>query len=358
MTERPPVAAIITEYRPRSHADVIVGKLLDGYLLDGTPTNPRVRIASMYVDQYPEKDMARDLAAKHGVPIFATIREALTLGGDRLAVEGVLLIGEHGDYPNNEIGQKHYPRRRFFLEAAAVMREAGRAVPTFNDKHLSWSWEEAEATWREARELAMPFMAGSSLPVTWRRPPLEVTIGCRIDSAVAVGYGGLESYGFHALETLQCMVERRGDGETGIAAVQCVKGTADAPAELVAAALSHTAISGQDPPDDTRTFVLDYGDGVRAWVLMLPDPVEQFAFAGRVDGELVSTQFYLESREPFGHFAFLVNRFEHMVLTGHPPYPVERTVLTTGALDFLMRSCHRDGERIETPSLAIPYRPR
>jgi hypothetical protein len=259
MPEKPRIAAILTEYRPRSHADVIVGKLLaDRYLLDGVPTEPRVEIVSMYVDQLPENDMARALSAQHDVPIYPTIRDALTLGSDQLSVDGVLLIGEHGDYPLNELGQKLYPRRRFFVEATAVMREANRPLPTFSDKHLSWSWEEAKATWQEARALSLPFMAGSSLPVTWRRPPLELPIGCRIEEALVVGYGPLESYGFHALETLQCMVERRAGGETGLAAVTCLHCDAvwESQAwsrELQDAALARLAAKSADGPSRPRS---------------------------------------------------------------------------------------------------------
>lgn len=361
---KPKIAAVVTEYRPRSHADVIVGKLLDGtYLLDGVPTEARVEVASMYVDQIPPNDMSRDLSARHGVPIYPTIRDTLTLGTERLAVDGVLLIGEHGDYPTNELGQKLYPRRRFFVEAISVMRQSGRLVPTFSDKHLSWSWDEARATWHEARELALPFMAGSSLPVTWRRPPLELPLGARIEEALAIGYDGLEAYGFHALETLQCMVERRAGGETGIAAVTCRRGPAvwENPTwtrALQDAALGHLTPSLGDGPERgapaPAAFLLEYRDGLRATVLMLDGYVRGFAFAARIAGvpEPVSTHFYLESQEPFGHFAFLVNRFEDLVLTGRAPYPIERTVLTTGALDFLMRS---RGRRIETPELGIGY---
>jgi hypothetical protein len=359
---------VVTEYRPRSHADVIVGKLWKGYLLDGAPRLPRVRVVSMYVDQFPENDLARDASARYGAPIYPTIRAALTLGGPELAVDGVLLIGEHGDYPENEIGQKMYPRRRFFAEATAVMRQAGRVVPTFSDKHLSYAWEEARTTWREARELGLPFMAGSSLPLTWRRPPLELPSGCSIDEALVVGYGPLESYGFHALETLQCMVERRGRGEVGVAAVQCLRGAAVWEAagagrwsrDLEAAALARTeSISQHGTPEAGASapaaFLIEYRDGLRATVLMLDRFVSQFTFAARVGGEVVSTLFYLQSTEPFGHFAFLVGRFEDMVLSGHPPYPVERTVLTTGTLDFLMRSAARDGARVETPELDVAY---
>ena len=76
-------------------------------------------MASLYTDQVPPGDLSRDLAGANGVPIYPTIGEALTLGGETLAVDGVVLVGEHGDYPNNEKGQKQYPRRRFFEETVA-----------------------------------------------------------------------------------------------------------------------------------------------------------------------------------------------------------------------------------------------
>src|SRR3989442_6788519 len=265
----------------------------------------------MHVDQFAENALARDASARYGALIYRTIRAALTLGGPELAVDGVLLIGEHGDYPENEIGQKMYPRRRFFEEATGVMRKPGGVVPTFSDKHLSYAWEEARATWREARELELPFMAGSSLPVTWRRPPLELPSGCSIDEALVVGYGPLESYGFHALETLQCMVERRGRGEVGVAAVQCLRGPAVWEAagagrwsrELEAAALARAqSISQHGTPEAgapaPAAFLIEYRDGLRATVLMLDRFVSQFTFAARVGGENVSTALYLQSTEP------------------------------------------------------------
>jgi hypothetical protein len=365
----PTIAAIVTEYRPRSHADVIVGKLLAGYLLDGVPTTPRVRVAGMYVEQFPPNDMARELAREHSVPIYHSIRDALTLGGASLAVDGILLIGEHGEYPLNDRGQKLYPRYRFFREATAVMAESGRVVPTFSDKHLSWSWVEAEAIYRESRRLNLPFTAGSSLPFTWRRPPLVLPLDSHVDEALVVGYGPLESYGFHALETLQSMVERRRSGETGVEAVRCARGSevwslADAgwwSAELQAAALGRTkplsAVGPEAGCAEPAAFLIEYRDGLRATVLMLDGYLSEFAFAVRLaGGNVVSTQFYLQSTEPFGHFAFLVNRFEDMVISGRPSYPIERTLLTTGALCFLMESAYRGGERIETPMLGVAYR--
>ena len=52
-------------------------------------------------------------------------------------------------------------------------------MPVFNDKHLSWNWDWAKEMYDTARELGAPLMAGSSLPVTWRTPSLEMPAGAR-----------------------------------------------------------------------------------------------------------------------------------------------------------------------------------
>ena len=217
------VAALVTEYRRHSHADVIVGKIPEGYLYDGKE-GPDLRVVSMYVDQFPGGDMSRDLAKKYKFTITKTIDEALTLGGKNLAVDGVLCIGEHGKYPTNQRGQILYPCRRFFQKATNTLARVGRSVPVFNDKHLAATWEDGLWMYQRARQLFVPLLAGSSLPVTWRRPALTLPRHCEIVEAVQVGYGPFEGYGFHALESLQCMVERRRGGESGVRAVQCLQG--------------------------------------------------------------------------------------------------------------------------------------
>ena len=135
--ERLPVAAIVTEYRTNSHADVIVGKILQGFDQDGG-AGPALRLASLYTDQVPRNDLSRDLAKKHDFRIARTIEEAITLGGDKIAVAGVLSIGEHGEYPYTKDTRQHmYPRRRFFDAIADVFRKHKRVVPVFSDKHLA-----------------------------------------------------------------------------------------------------------------------------------------------------------------------------------------------------------------------------
>jgi len=96
------IAAIATEYRLDSHADVIAGRLIKGYEYEGKRREPAVQVVSMYTDQVPHNDLSRGLAAKYGFKIYPTVRQALTLEGDQLAVDSVVLIGEHGNYPDNE----------------------------------------------------------------------------------------------------------------------------------------------------------------------------------------------------------------------------------------------------------------
>jgi hypothetical protein len=206
------IAAIITEYRPRSHADVIVTKFLKGFPTDEGLIPPQVEIVSMYVDQFAENDLSRQYAAEHNVPIYNSIPRALTLGGDKLDVDGVLLIGEHGDYAWNEKGQHLYPRKYFLEQICGVMATSGRAVPLFSDKHLSYNWHDIRWMYDRMAGLGAPFMAGSSLPLGWRSPWLEHGKETPIQAALAVGYSGLDIYGFHTLEVLQCMVERRVGG--------------------------------------------------------------------------------------------------------------------------------------------------
>lgn len=371
---RPRIAAIVTEYRENSHADVIVTKFLEGCKVLDFEFQARVQIASFYLDQVPENDLGRGMAARHQIPIFPSIEKALTLGGDKLAVDGVLLIGEHGNYPHNELGQHLYPRREFFEATAAVMRKSGRVVPVFNDKHLSYSWENAKWMWDTARELKIPFMAGSSIPVSWRKPDVQVPRGAELVEALSVGYGGVESYGFHTLEGLQCQIERRKGGERGVRSVQCLSGNAVWDAgdagrwswDLLRAALSRSekpAVAGATRDEirarckEPEVFLIEHSDGLRSAALMLSGLCDEFLFAAKPrEGEPVSLLFWLQDGKPFGHFARLSHHIQQMFLTGKPQYPVERTVLTTGVLDAAMQSRFKKGEKLATPHLSICYR--
>src|SRR6266536_3314140 len=219
------IAAIVTIYTHNSHADLIVSRLLQTDTLDGKGKESALKLASLYTDQKPEKDISRLLAASHRFRVSETIEDALTLGTGRLAVDGVLLIAEHGEYPKSAVGNTQYPKRRFWEETLKVFRASGRVVPVFIDKHLADNWTDAKFIYDTARELHVPLMAGSSLPVTWRRPSADVRPGARIREIVAITFHTTDAYGFHALEIAQALAEQRQGGETGIKAVQTVAGS-------------------------------------------------------------------------------------------------------------------------------------
>src|SRR5688500_14203214 len=112
------VAAATTAYFLNSHADVILSRLMRGENLDGKSRLPDMHLVNLYVEQFPANDISRRLAAAHGVRMCKSIAEALSPDGKDLAVQGVLLIGEHGDYPKGPRGEELYPRKRFFDEVA------------------------------------------------------------------------------------------------------------------------------------------------------------------------------------------------------------------------------------------------
>jgi hypothetical protein len=334
----------------------------------------------MYVDQFPANDMSRDLAKKHNFTIYEKIDDALTLGTGKLAVAGVLSIGEHGKYPDNDKGQKLYPRRRFFEEITAAFAKYKKAVPVFNDKHVAATWGDAKWMYDRSRELFVPFLAGSSIPVTWRRPVLKLDKNSPIVEAVQVGYGPFEGYGFHALEGLQCMVERRQGGETGVKSVQCLQGEdmwkalddgrwsktlLEAALERVPSKAKADYRDATKKAKDAGVFLIEYKDGFKAAVAMMNGYVYEgdggaFTFACQLKGEDKprATQFYLQQPDPFAHFAYQLRAIDSTIQTGHAVYPVERTLLTTGILDAVMTSRHEGHKKLDTPHLAeIKYQP-
>ena len=368
MPNRKKIAAIVTTCYPRSHADVIVTKFLKGFPCDDGLHAPQVDIVSMYLDQIHENDVGVELARVHDFPIFPSIPGALTLGGKDLAVDGVLIIGEHGDYAWNEKEQHMYPRRFFFEQVCGVFATSGKSVPVFSDKHLAYNWDNARLMYDRALELSVPFMAGSSLPLAWRNPWLEYEVGIPIQEAVSVAYGGLDSYGFHALELLQCMVERRAGGETGISAVQCLEGAAVWQARqdgLWSSDLFESAIeriedrrsdTAEDACQNPAVFLIEFANGLKTATFVLRGFLKGWGFSGRTDGGVQATEVFL-GNDPYPHFSYLGLNIQEMFLTGLPQYPVERTLLVSGALDALMDSRYQGHSRIETPHLDVSYQP-
>jgi hypothetical protein len=226
MGARKRIAFLGTVIFEHSHAQHFLDRLHLGYNWNGAWQDPRVDIASVYIEQFPQNDIGKQRLAKYGYRNSASIADALTLGTGRLAVDGVVIIAEHGDYPNNEMGQKLYPRYDWYKQVIDVFEKSGRSVPVFNDKHLSTSWSQCAEMVADCHRLKFKFLAGSSLPVTRRMPAIDMPHGVPLTESVCVGYGGVDSYDFHALETAQCMSERRRGGETGIRSCIALKGKA------------------------------------------------------------------------------------------------------------------------------------
>jgi len=365
-SKRKRIAAIVVTYGLRTHADNLVTRLLEGYWINEQFHPSPLEVASVYVLHAPKDnrgDLSERLSKAYGFRLSSNVADALTLGTGELAVDGVMIVSEDG----NTAWTKN-PFFRFFSQVVDVFHQSGRAVPVFNDKALSHDWVQAEWMVRQSRELGFPLLAGSTLAVTFRRPELEISTEDHLDEAlVACGFGDpyVESGGFHGLELLQAMVERRSGGETGIKAVQCLEGDAVWEASnkgLWSRALFDAALKRSDDtlkgnPEDLIkkpiALLIEYNDGLRGSVISSSGSVGGYNFAAKMSGreEIRSTQaFYVGVNG--NSFSCLVDLFARMMASGKPANPPERTMLTCGALDFLMRSRSGSHERIETPELA------
>src|SRR5436190_137652 len=382
---RKKLAVVTTLWNYRSHAWHMAERFLGGYPLKGKWHRPPFDVVSAYVDQRPEGDLSAKRAAESGFKVYDSVAEALRNGGDKLAVDAVLLIGEHGDYPLSEIGQKKYPRYELFQEIVKVFEKDGRTTPVFNDKHLSWNFDWAKKMVEQSKQLGFPFLAGSSLPVTWRMPAVDMPLGAEVEEIVVVAMGHVDIYDFHALETLQCMAERRKGGETGVVSMHALRGEPVWEAmktgswkaggwdpRLFEACLSRSHTLAQAESYSHRyptqkqieewvkepvAYRFEYADGLKATMLLMNGLVDDFNFAARLTGEKepLSTLFQLPPNPNAVYSAALMSKAEEMFTTGKAPYPIERTLLTTGLVAAAMQSLGSGQKRIETPHLTVRY---
>jgi len=372
--KKPRIAAVVTEYRHNSHADVIVSRFFQTSTLDGKGTYPDLELVSLFTDQVPEHDTSRKLAAEANVPVFDTVEEALTLGTDDLAVDGILFVAEHGQYGRSETGQVIYPKLRLFKEIEKLFRKTGKVVPVFHDKHIADNWEDSDYIYSVIQELKIPYMAGSSLPGLWRRPAFDTKRNQKIKEVVATSYGSLDAYGFHALEMVQCLIDRRAGGETGVKSVQCLENEAVWKAadegkfdnELLRAALGRLTKTSVPTDAELRKnarnpvlFIVNFNDGLKASILTLNSALHEWTVAWRdaEDDSVTSTVFWTQEQRPFMHFNILLNDASKMFHTRKPTWNVERTLLVSGTLDALLQSKVAGGKVIETPYLNVTYQP-
>ena len=348
------LAIVTTVYYHLSHAQHMGDRFLVGHPLEGRWHRPNIKVVSLYVDQKPEGDQSADRAKEFGFNVYPTVSEALRCGGGELAVDAILLIGEHGDYPSNEKSQKLYPRYELFKEMV-----------------------------EDAKRLGFPLLAGSSLPVTYRLPEWDLPFGAEIEEALMFGVGSSDAMDYHAMESMQCIVERRKGGETGVKAVQLIEGDEVWQAgedgrwskELLGAALSRSdSLMGLSESDgrtqdilgtgrirelteNPSAYFIEYCDGLRATLLILNGAVKDYCFAARLKNEPApqSVQFFVTPGPNVTYSACLMSKAEEMFETGIAPYPAERTMIVCGMLESCLTSRVQNHERRETPHLEVVY---
>jgi hypothetical protein len=357
------VAAIVTEYRFNSHADVILGRLLGDF-----DYRPQVEVVSVYTDQVPAGDMSREEAGRCGVPIYPTVEEAIKKPFAEGGLDGIIIIGEHGDYPEDEKRRKHYPRRRLLDETLKVLDELDLRIPIFSDKHLSYQIEDTVWMYEQLKRRKLPFMGGSSIPHTPYVPEINVKIFEDAKEFLVVSFSAAtEAYGYHALEVLQSIAEKRSGGESGVRAVYALEGDQvweamdrnQWPEDLMLSALTLFKRDEDSHPRQSEDipvlFAVDYKDGTKGFVIQQDRLTDQWAFAFRnSQGEIISAICDSQKGRPFGHFETLTRLIEQFIIIGKEPFPMERVFVSSGLTNYAMESLYH-GKKLETPELLINY---
>jgi len=251
-----------------------------------------------------------------------------------------------------------YPRWKYFDEISSVMRQDGRVIPMYQDKYFAYDWDDAKRTYDRARQMHIPLLCGSTVPLAWRRPSIEISRGTRFTELLTTSYSDLEEHAYHAVEMLQSMAERRPGGETGVARVRHCKGE-DGPwsRPLLNAALGRRINA---VPEGARqmpeAFLIEYRDGLKATVLHVNTMTRDYTFAARIENrpEPVSTCFYIQLYL-HNHWSLMVRNFEDLVLTQREPNPIERTLVANGIMLAGLESRRQGGVWIDTPELSLSY---
>ncbi len=371
---RPRIACLVSYWGlPTSHADWIVNKLLDGYWWHGAHTPSRVDVVSVYIHQLDTSLLGQKVCKAKDIPIFKTVKEAVTLGGTELAVDGVVIVAEHGNYPTDLKGHWLLPRWWIYQQVIQVFEQNQRSVPVFNDKHLSYNWDDAKWMFDKSRELKFPLTGGSSIPTYFRKPEIELAIDTPIKNSIVVGNSGDEGAIFHCIDVLQAFVDRRKGGETGVKAVQSIRGPEtwawvkrNAWAGNLLEAVRKQLDLKTEQLQETRrpnVCVVEYNDGSKAAVIS--GEGVGWTYAGEIEGQkdpaIVSM---LGWPGPISQY-HAANAYEHwiieMMLTKREPFNAERLLLSTGIVNYYMESNWENGRysavgrRMETPFLNMRY---
>ena len=374
---RPRIACLITYWgATNSHADWMVNKLIDGYWWQEAYTPSRVDVASIYLHQHDTSILGQKVAQAKGIPVFRTVVEALTLGGEELAVDGVVIVGEHGSYPTDLKGHWLLPRWWLYNQMIRVFEQSKRSVPVFNDKHLSYSWDESKWMFDKSRELNFPLSGGSCIPTYYRNPEIEFDMDTPIKNSIAVGGASDEGAIFHCFDMLQAFVELRKGGETGVKAVQSIRGGAETwqwvernpwAGNLLDSVAKKFEFKQGYFQEDARAnlCIIEYNDGTKAAVIS--GRGVGWTYAGEIEGQNEPTIIsMLGFPGPFDQY-HASNAQPHwiteLMVTKKEPFNAERLLLSTGITNHYMQSNWENGRfspvgrRIETSFLDMTYRP-
>ena len=374
--KRPRIACLVTYWAfTRSHADWIICKLMDGYWWQGAHTPSRVDVVSVYIHQFDTSELGQKICKSKGIPIFKTVGEAVTLGGEELAVDGVVIVGEHGNYPTDLKGHWLLPRWWIYDQVIRVFEKSKRSVPVFNDKHFSYNWDDAKWMFDKSRELGFPLTGGSSIPFYFRKPEIELANDTPIKNSIVIGGASDEGGIFHCIDVLQAFVERRKGGETGVKSVQSIRGPETwkwvesnpwAGQRLDSVAKSFDLKPGVFQENErANVCIVEYNDGTKAAVIS--GRGVGWTWAGEIEGQKEPTivsmlgwagpysQYHASNAQP--HW------ITEMMVTREEPYNAERLLLSTGIVNNYMESNWENGRYsavgriIETPYMNMTYRP-
>jgi hypothetical protein len=371
---RPRIACIVTFWgAPGSHADWIICKLMDGYWWQGAHTPSRVDVVSVYIHQFDTSVLGQKVCKAKNIPIYKTVGDAVTLGGGDLAVDGVVIVGEHGNYPTDLKGHWLLPRWWMYQQVIRVFEQQKRSVPVFNDKHLSYNWDDAKWMFDKSRELNFPLTGGSSIPTYFRTPEMDLPIDTPIKNSIVVGGTADEGAIFHCVDVLQAFVERRTGGETGVTSVQSVRGPdtwkwierTPWAGQLLDSVAKRFELKPGSFQESARAnaCIVEYNDGTKAAVI--PGRGVGWTYAADIKGAQEPTIIsMLGWPGPYSQY-HAANGQPHwiteMMTTRKEPFNAERLLLSTGIVNHYMDSNWDNGRysavgrRIETPFMNMKY---
>ncbi|HZY63222.1 MAG TPA: hypothetical protein VFE38_11905 [Edaphobacter sp.] len=374
--KKPRIACLVSYWGlPTSHADWIVNKLIDGYWWKGKATPSQVEVVSVYINQFDTSLLGQKVCKAKNIPIFKTVGEAVTLGGKELAVDGVVIVCEHGNYPKDLKGRWLLPRWWIYQQVMQVFEQSKRSVPVFNDKHLAYSWNEAKWMFDKSRELGFPLSGGSSIPVNYRTPEIDLAPDTPLKNSIVVGNAGDEGAIFHLIDLLQSFHDRRKGGETGVKSVQSIRGpetwkwverTPWANNLLEAVRKNFNLPPGHfQQGRRSNLCIVEYRDGTNGAIIPSDAGGYAYTYAGEIEGQKDPTIIsMLGFPGPISQY-HASSAFPHwlieMMLTGKEPFNAERLLLSTGITNHYMDSNWQDGKYsavgrvVETPFMDMKY---